>query len=203
MELKIFSSLRRCLCGQIEGCNFRFSVDVRWRSQSSVWQYISFCAASFWVSFLFSSSKIIGSASEADWSFGTVLKVGQVVTGAIASIACTVGHCHAPGRSEYSVTPLKTVEIGPGLHNEPVSNYNYSEHVTWNLASIIYNLIFREFGLITFNFQLQNLSSSSSSSDMGDPERASVLFSLSEWLCPPCQLVHWRYAPSLMKFSCN
>jgi dihydroxyacetone kinase len=37
--------------------------------------------------------------------FDTVLKVGQAVTGVIASIACTVGHCQVPGRSEYSVTP--------------------------------------------------------------------------------------------------
>jgi len=48
-------------------------------------------------------------------------KLGAGVTSAIASIACTLGHCHVPGRSEHSIIPGDTVEIGLGLHNEPVS----------------------------------------------------------------------------------
>ena len=44
--------------------------------------------------FFFSRNKIIGTASEADWSFDAVLKLGQTVTGTIASIACTLDHCH-------------------------------------------------------------------------------------------------------------
>jgi dihydroxyacetone kinase len=77
----------------------------------------------FFFFLFFQVSKIIGVASEADWSFDAVLKLGQAVTGAIASIVCTLDHCHVPGRSEYSVIPPKTVEIGLGLHNEPVSNH--------------------------------------------------------------------------------
>ncbi|KAJ7675427.1 hypothetical protein B0H17DRAFT_1080731 [Mycena rosella] len=41
------------------------------------------------------------------WTFDKVQKLGRGVTGAIASIGCTLGHCH------------DTVEIGLGLHNEP------------------------------------------------------------------------------------
>jgi dihydroxyacetone kinase len=48
---------------------------------------------------------------------------GQAVTGAIALIACTLDHCHIPGRSEYSTILPNTVEIGLVLHNEPVSNF--------------------------------------------------------------------------------
>ena len=59
-------------------------------------------------------------------SFGAVVKLGQAVTGAIASLACTLDHCHLPGCSEYSIISRKTVEIGLGLYSEPVSNcYNY------------------------------------------------------------------------------
>jgi len=78
---------------------------------------LSFCVLFFQV------SKFIGAASEADWSFDAVLKLGQAVTGAIASIASTLDHCHVSGRSEYSIIPPRTVEIGLGLHNGPVSNY--------------------------------------------------------------------------------
>jgi len=46
---------------------------------------------------------------------GAALKLGQAVPGAIASIACALDHGHVPGRSEYSVIPLKTVETGLSL----------------------------------------------------------------------------------------
>ena len=52
-----------------------------------------------------------GVASEVDWFFA-VLKVGQAITRAIASIACALDHCHVPGCSEYSVIFPQTVEIG-------------------------------------------------------------------------------------------
>ncbi|KAJ7471889.1 Dak1 domain-containing protein [Mycena latifolia] len=63
--------------------------------------------------------KILGAASEASWTFSNVQKLGRGVTGAIASIGCTLGHCHVPGRSDYALIPEDTVEIGLGLHNEP------------------------------------------------------------------------------------
>ncbi|KAJ7736744.1 Dak1 domain-containing protein [Mycena maculata] len=63
--------------------------------------------------------KILGAASEAGWSFENVQKLGRGVTGAIASIGCTLGHCHVPGRADYALIPEDTVEIGLGLHNEP------------------------------------------------------------------------------------
>ncbi|KAJ6590569.1 Dak1 domain-containing protein [Mycena vulgaris] len=63
--------------------------------------------------------KILGAASEASWTFENVQKLGRGVTGAIASIGCTLGHCHVPGRSDYALIPEDTVEIGLGLHNEP------------------------------------------------------------------------------------
>jgi len=46
----------------------------------------------------------IGAASEAGWSFDAVLKLG---TRAIASIACTLDHCHILKRSEHSIIPPK------------------------------------------------------------------------------------------------
>ena len=54
--------------------------------------------------------------------FRTVLKLVPAVTETIASIACTLDHCHVPGCPEHSVIPQKTVEISLGLHNEHVSN---------------------------------------------------------------------------------
>ena len=53
---------------------------------------------------------------------GAVVKLGQAVTGAIASIACILDHYHVPGYSEYSVISPKTLEVGLGLYNEPVRN---------------------------------------------------------------------------------
>ncbi|KAJ7641469.1 Dak1 domain-containing protein [Roridomyces roridus] len=63
--------------------------------------------------------KILGAAAEASWSFEEVQKLGRGVTSAIASIGCTLGHCHVPGRADYALIPEDTVEIGLGLHNEP------------------------------------------------------------------------------------
>ena len=65
--------------------------------------------------------KILGAASEAKWKFEDVLNLGRAVTGAIASIGCTMGHCHVPGRGDKAPIPDDVVEIGLGLHNEPVS----------------------------------------------------------------------------------
>jgi hypothetical protein len=42
--------------------------------------------------FLFQVSKIIGAASEADWSSEAVLKLAQAITGAIASRTCTLNY---------------------------------------------------------------------------------------------------------------
>ncbi|KAL0572138.1 hypothetical protein V5O48_009816 [Marasmius crinis-equi] len=65
--------------------------------------------------------KILGAASELSLSFQSVLRLGQTVTSSIVSIACTLGHCHVPGRdnAHYSVVQPGTIEIGLGLHNEP------------------------------------------------------------------------------------
>ena len=43
------------------------------------------------------------------------------MTSSLVSIACTLGHCHVPGRdnSQYSIIQPGTIEIGLGLHNEP------------------------------------------------------------------------------------
>ena len=65
--------------------------------------------------------KILGAASEAKWKFEDVLNLGRAVTGAVASIGCTMGHCHVPGRGDKAPIPDDVVEIGLGLHNEPVS----------------------------------------------------------------------------------
>ena len=103
------------------------SVDVCWRAQPSVWHFGDSAASD---DFFSQVSKIIGAASEADWPFDIVLKLGPAVTEAIASIACALGHCHIPGRSEYSVIHPKAVEIGLSLHNELVSNY--SNRIGWS-----------------------------------------------------------------------
>ncbi|KAK1222254.1 hypothetical protein PQX77_014887 [Marasmius sp. AFHP31] len=65
--------------------------------------------------------KILGAASELSLSFPSVLRLGQTVTSSLVSIACTLGHCHVPGRdnSQYSVIQPGIIEIGLGLHNEP------------------------------------------------------------------------------------
>ncbi|KAL1665340.1 Dak1 domain-containing protein [Schizophyllum commune] len=63
--------------------------------------------------------KILGAASEAKWKFEDVLNLGRAVTGAVASIGCTMGHCHVPGRGDKAPIPDDVVEIGLGLHNEP------------------------------------------------------------------------------------
>jgi hypothetical protein len=155
------------------------------------------CSDGFFV-FVFQASKIIGATSEADWSFEAVLKLGQVVTGAIVSIACTLDHCHVLERSEYFVISLKAVEIGLGLHNEPVST-----------CICLDNPVLREFGSLTLNLHFQNFSSGLLKLilDMDDPERASVPFSPSDhsvllsttWVA----LARWRCMPLLMKLSCN
>jgi len=88
------------------------SVDMRWRTQSSVW-YPGDSAASFWSFSLFLKIKFLQLSTLSD----------QAVTGATASMAHTLDHCHIPGRSD-SVIPPKTGEIVLGLHNnEPVSNH--------------------------------------------------------------------------------
>lgn len=65
--------------------------------------------------------KILGAASEADYTFPTTLSLGKAVTDGLLSIGCTLGHCHVPGRdnSKYGVIEDDTIEIGLGLHNEP------------------------------------------------------------------------------------
>ncbi|THU79797.1 Dak1-domain-containing protein [Dendrothele bispora CBS 962.96] len=66
--------------------------------------------------------KILGAASTADWSFDDVLALGKACVEGLASIGCTLGHCHVPGRiggGGYPVVEKDTVEIGLGLHNEP------------------------------------------------------------------------------------
>ncbi|KAK7446302.1 hypothetical protein VKT23_014508 [Stygiomarasmius scandens] len=66
--------------------------------------------------------KILGAASTADWSFGDTLALGEATVEGLASIGCTLGHCHVPGRiggGGYPLVGRDTVEIGLGLHNEP------------------------------------------------------------------------------------
>ncbi|KDR72886.1 hypothetical protein GALMADRAFT_252217 [Galerina marginata CBS 339.88] len=102
--------------------------------------------------------KVIGAASEAGWSFEDVLKLGQGVTGAIASIACTLDHCHVPGRSEYAKIPEDTIEIGLGLHNEPGVWVVSPQPSSWDLIARMLKLIL----------------------DMNNPERAFVPFDPSD-----------------------
>ncbi|KAF5345746.1 hypothetical protein D9758_011874 [Tetrapyrgos nigripes] len=66
--------------------------------------------------------KILGAASTADWSFSETLALGNASVDGLASIGCTLGHCHVPGRiggGGYPLVEKDTVEIGLGLHNEP------------------------------------------------------------------------------------
>ncbi len=65
--------------------------------------------------------KLLGAASEADYSFSETLAFGKAVTDGLLSIGCTLGHCHVPGRdnAKYGVIDEDTIEIGLGLHNEP------------------------------------------------------------------------------------
>lgn len=65
--------------------------------------------------------KILGAAAEADYGFQETLGLGKAVTGALSSIAATLDHAHVPGRTEHGRIADDTVEIGLGLHNEPVS----------------------------------------------------------------------------------
>lgn len=65
--------------------------------------------------------KLLGAASEANFSFPDTLSFGKAVTDGLLSIGCTLGHCHVPGRdnAKYGVIGEDTIEIGLGLHNEP------------------------------------------------------------------------------------
>ncbi|KAF8151786.1 Dak1 domain-containing protein [Crassisporium funariophilum] len=102
--------------------------------------------------------KFLGAASEADWSFDDIRKLGTGLTGAIASIACTLGHCHVPGRAEYALIPEDTVEIGLGLHNEPGVWVVSPQPSSTELIARMLKLIL----------------------DMDDPERAFVPFDASD-----------------------
>ena len=64
--------------------------------------------------------KILGAAAEEGYGFHDILNLGKAVTGALSSIAATLDHAHVPGRAEHGRIPDDTVEIGLGLHNEPV-----------------------------------------------------------------------------------
>lgn len=70
--------------------------------------------------------KILGAAAEANLSFADVLNLGQAVNKNLVSIAATLDHCHVPGRSTFAQIPKDTVELGLGLHNEPVSTMHQS-----------------------------------------------------------------------------
>ncbi|OZJ04492.1 hypothetical protein BZG36_02667 [Bifiguratus adelaidae] len=67
--------------------------------------------------------KILGAASEFDYSFTQVMNLGHAVNKNLVSIAATLDHCHVPGRDHFAQIPKNTIEIGLGLHNEPDDPY--------------------------------------------------------------------------------
>jgi dihydroxyacetone kinase len=66
-------------------------------------------------------AKILGAASEAGMSFKNSLALGKATTDRLVSVVAALDHTHVPGRSEFAQIPHDTIEIGLGLHNEPVS----------------------------------------------------------------------------------
>lgn len=67
-------------------------------------------------------AKLVGAASEASWNFQDCVKLTRSTADNLVSCAALLDHASVPGRSEFGKIPDGTVEIGLGLHNEPVSD---------------------------------------------------------------------------------
>lgn len=70
-------------------------------------------------------AKILGAASEDGMKFKDNLELGRATTDQLVSVVAALDHCHVPGRSELGQIPEDTIEIGLGIHNEPVCRFHH------------------------------------------------------------------------------
>lgn len=82
--------------------------------------------------------KILGAAAEEEYGFQEILGLGKATTGALSSIAATLEHAHVPGRAEHGRIPDDTIEIGLGLHNEPVNpdHHKHKDTIAYTLKGL-------------------------------------------------------------------
>jgi dihydroxyacetone kinase len=65
--------------------------------------------------------KLIGAASEKNWSFEKCKKMGELGNSQLVTIGTSLDHCHVPGREAFESVQDNACVIGMGIHNEPVS----------------------------------------------------------------------------------
>ncbi|KAK6337642.1 hypothetical protein TWF730_003037 [Orbilia blumenaviensis] len=63
--------------------------------------------------------KILGAASEADYSFNECLSVGRAVNSNLVTVGASLDHCHVLGRINHEKVPDDVCVLGMGIHNEP------------------------------------------------------------------------------------
>ncbi|KAF3914522.1 hypothetical protein AA313_de0208700 [Arthrobotrys entomopaga] len=63
--------------------------------------------------------KILGAASEADYSFDECLSVGRAVNANLVTVGASLDHCHVLGRINHERVPEDVCVLGMGIHNEP------------------------------------------------------------------------------------
>ncbi|KAF3312696.1 hypothetical protein TWF173_006918 [Orbilia oligospora] len=63
--------------------------------------------------------KILGAASETDYSFDECLSVGRAVNSNLVTVGASLDHCHVLGRINHERVPDDVCVLGMGIHNEP------------------------------------------------------------------------------------
>jgi len=65
--------------------------------------------------------KILGAAAAKEYSLDRCVEIGRAVNEQLVSIGSSLDHCHVPGRQSHDKIGKDCLEIGAGIHNEPVS----------------------------------------------------------------------------------
>lgn len=68
--------------------------------------------------------KILGAAAARDYSFERCVEIGRAVNEQLVSIGSSLDHCHVPGRQGHDKIGDNCLEIGAGIHNEPVCYFS-------------------------------------------------------------------------------
>ncbi|EPS35317.1 hypothetical protein H072_11285 [Dactylellina haptotyla CBS 200.50] len=63
--------------------------------------------------------KILGAASEAEYSFNECLSIGKAVNANLVTVGASLDHCHVLGRINHEKVPGDVCVLGMGIHNEP------------------------------------------------------------------------------------
>ncbi|KAF2111568.1 dihydroxyacetone kinase [Lophiotrema nucula] len=63
--------------------------------------------------------KLIGAASQNNWSFEQCKKMGDLGNSQLVTIGTSLDHCHVPGREAFESVKDDACVIGMGIHNEP------------------------------------------------------------------------------------